>query len=106
MFYDVGVLRTVTATRHIRVEANSRDEAEEKAVEQAGDEDWNGCVTEYDFDVTDIVEATDQDTSCIQEEADGKEAALPFDTVQPQPSDGIEPWLPMKGEDRKGGNRA
>ena len=68
MFYDVGVLRTVTATRHIRVEANSREEAEEKAVEQAGDEDWNGCVTEYDFDVTTVVEATDQDTSRTGEE--------------------------------------
>jgi hypothetical protein len=63
MLYDVGVLRTVTATRYIRVEANSQEEAEEKAVEQAGDEDWNGCVTEYDFDVITIVEATDQDTS-------------------------------------------
>jgi hypothetical protein len=91
VIYDVGVLRTVTATRHIRVEANSREKAEEKAVEQAGDEDWNGCVTEYDFDVTDIVEATDQDTSRIREEADGKEAALPFDMMQPKPSDELEP---------------
>ena len=28
MLYDVGVLRTVTATRYIRVEANSQEEAE------------------------------------------------------------------------------
>jgi hypothetical protein len=91
VFYDVGVLRTVTATRYIRVEANSQEEAEEKAVEQAGDEDWNGCVTECDFDVTAIVEATDQDTSRIREEADGKEASLPFDMMQPKPSDEIGP---------------
>jgi hypothetical protein len=91
VFYDVGVLRTVTATRYIRVEANSQEEAEEKAVEQAGDEDWNGCVTECDFDVTAIVEATDQDTSRIREEADGKEALLPFDMVQPKPSSETEP---------------
>jgi hypothetical protein len=63
VFYDVGILRTVTATRYIRVEANSREEAEEKAVELAHDEDFTGCVTEYDFDVTTIVESTDQDTS-------------------------------------------
>ena len=51
MFYDVGVMRTITATRYIRVEANSQEEAENKAVELAKDEDWDGCVTQYDFDL-------------------------------------------------------
>jgi hypothetical protein len=34
-------------------------------------------------------------------EVDGEEAALPFDMVQPKPSDEIEPWLSMKREDNK-----
>ena len=59
MFYDVNVSRISTATRIVRVEADSREEAEERAVEQAHDEDFTGCVVEYDFEVGGIVEATD-----------------------------------------------
>ena len=63
MFFDVGVIRTVTATRYIRVEADSREEAENKAVDQAGDEDWDGCVVDYDFDLCgDTKEVADLDT--------------------------------------------
>jgi hypothetical protein len=68
MLYDVGVLRTVTATRYIRVDANSREEAKERVVEQAHDEDFTGCVVEYDFEVGGALEATDQDTSRTGEE--------------------------------------
>ena len=48
MLYDVNVSRISTATMTIRVEAESAEEAEEKAVEQAHDEDFTGCVVEYD----------------------------------------------------------
>jgi hypothetical protein len=51
MLYDVNVTRISTATKTIRVEADSREEAEERAVEQAHDDDFTGCVTEYDFEV-------------------------------------------------------
>ena len=63
MFFDVGVLRTVTATRYVRVEADSKEEAEGKAMDMAGDEDWGGCVTDYDFDLCgDTKEVADLDT--------------------------------------------
>jgi len=51
MLYDVSVCRTSTATRNIRVDAASAEEAEAKALEIAGDTDFTGCVVEYDFDV-------------------------------------------------------
>jgi hypothetical protein len=51
MSYDVDVTRISTATKTIRVEADSREEAEGKAVEQAHDEDYTGCLVEYDFEV-------------------------------------------------------
>ena len=51
MHYDVNVSRISTATLTLRVEAGSKEEAEEKAVEQAHDADFMGCVTEYDFEV-------------------------------------------------------
>ena len=51
MFYKVGVMRTITASRYIHVEANSKDEAQDKASEMAGDANWDSCVTDYDFDV-------------------------------------------------------
>ena len=38
--------------------------------------------------------------------ADRKEASLPFDMMQPKPSDEIEPRVSMKGKNHKGGNRA
>ena len=56
MIYDVSVSRISTATKMIQVEANSRREAEERAVESAHDEDFSGCVTDYDFDVNGVVE--------------------------------------------------
>ncbi len=59
MLYDVNVSRISTATKTIRVEADSREQAEEKAVEQAHDEDFAGCVTDYDFECSGAVEARD-----------------------------------------------
>ena len=50
MLYDVNVSRLSTATMTIRVEAGSPEEAEEKAVEQAHDTDFGGCVVDYDFE--------------------------------------------------------
>ncbi len=60
MFYDVNVSRISTATKTVRVEADSREEAEEKAVEQAHDEDFAGCVTEYDFECSGAVEVEEK----------------------------------------------
>ena len=57
MLYDVNVSRISTATKTVRVEADSRDEAEGKAVEQAHDEEFTGCVVEYDFEVAGIEKA-------------------------------------------------
>ena len=57
MLYDVNVTRISTATLTIRVEADSREEAEERAVEQAHDEEFTNCVVEYDFEVAGIEEA-------------------------------------------------
>ncbi len=50
MRYDVNVSRISTATLTIRVEADTAEQAEEKAVEQAHDTDFTGCVVEYDFE--------------------------------------------------------
>ena len=50
MLYDVNVTRISTATKTIRVEADSREEAEERAVEQSHDEEFTNCVVEYDFE--------------------------------------------------------
>ena len=59
MFYDVSVTRTSTASLTIRVEANDPDAAREKALELAGDQDYTGCVVEYDFDADSAVEVKD-----------------------------------------------
>ena len=56
MIYDVSVSRISTATKMIQVEADSRRDAEERAVELAHDEDFSGCVTDYDFEVNGAVE--------------------------------------------------
>jgi hypothetical protein len=68
VFYDVNVSRITTATKTVRVEADNREAAEERAVAQAHDEDFTGCVVEYDFEVGGVLEATDQDTSRTGEE--------------------------------------
>ena len=56
MIYDVSVSRISTATKMIQVEADSRRDAEERAVALAHDEDFSGCVTDYDFEVNGAVE--------------------------------------------------
>ncbi len=58
MWYDVDVSRISTATLTIRVEADSPEDANEKAVEKAHDTDFGGCVVDYDFEVNGIMEAT------------------------------------------------
>ena len=50
MLYDVSVSRIGTATMTIRIEADSPEQAEEMAAEQAHDEDFTGCMTDYDFE--------------------------------------------------------
>ena len=50
MLFDVNVSRISTATMTLRVEADTKEEAEEKAVEQAHDTDFTGCTVEYDFE--------------------------------------------------------
>ena len=56
MIYDVSVSRISTATKTIQVKADSREEAEERAVELAHDDDFTGCVTDYDFEVNGAAE--------------------------------------------------
>jgi hypothetical protein len=68
MLFDVNVSRISTATLTIRVEAGSKDEAEEKALEEAHDTDFTGCVVDYDFEVGGATEAKVQDTSRTHEE--------------------------------------
>jgi hypothetical protein len=68
MLFDVNVSRIATATLTIRVEAGSKDEAEEKALEEAHDTEFTGCVTDYDFEVGGATEAKAQDTSRTQDE--------------------------------------
>lgn len=70
MLYDVNVTRISTATKTVRVEADNREEAEERAVERAHYEDFTGCVVEYDFECSGALEATDQDTSRLHEETE------------------------------------
>ena len=61
MLYEVNICRTSTATRTIRVEAANPEEAEQKALEVAGDEDYSGCVVEYDFDASDATPVEDDE---------------------------------------------
>ncbi len=71
MLYDVSLTRTSTASLTIRVEANSAEEAEEKALEAAGDEDFSGCVVEYDFDADGAEPVEDDDDEEDDDESDG-----------------------------------
>ena len=63
MFYDVNVSRIIHATMTIRVEADSPEKAEEMAVEQAHDEDFTGCVTDYEFEANGATPVTDPNES-------------------------------------------
>ena len=68
MLYEVNVTRTSTATLTIRVEADDMESARGVALELAGDQDFNGCVFEYDFDANDAVEVKDENTpDCADE---------------------------------------
>jgi hypothetical protein len=68
MFYDVSVTRTSTATRTIRVEADDMESARGAALELAGDQDYSGCVVEYDFDANEVTEVKDENTpDCADE---------------------------------------
>ena len=60
MLWDISVSRIQTATRNIRVEADTLAEAETKALEQASDEDFGGCVTEYAFETNGGSEVGDE----------------------------------------------
>ena len=51
MRWNVSVTRIATASRDIEVEADTKEEAESKAEEQACDEDFSGCVNDFEFGV-------------------------------------------------------
>ena len=59
MLYDVSVIRTSTASLTIRVDADDPETARGMALEMAGDQDYAGCVVEYDFDAENAVEVKD-----------------------------------------------
>ena len=59
MFYDVEVSRISTANKVIRVEADSPEDAEKKALAAAGDEDFAGCTTDYEFECSGVAPVTD-----------------------------------------------
>ena len=51
MRWNVTVTRTAVASLDVEVEAETRDEAESKAAEQAHDTDFTGCTVDYEFGV-------------------------------------------------------
>jgi hypothetical protein len=61
MRFDVNICRTSTASKTVRVEAANPKEAQEKALDAAGDEDYGSCVIEYDFDASDATPAEDDE---------------------------------------------
>jgi len=70
MLYEVNVTRTSTATLTIRVEADDRESARGMALELAGEQDFAGCVVDYDFDANDTVEVKDENApDCADETA-------------------------------------
>ena len=72
MLYDVNVTRTSTATLTIRVEADGPDSARGAALELAGDQDFSGCVVEYDFDANEVTEVKDENPpNCADETLPG-----------------------------------
>jgi hypothetical protein len=50
MWWNVTITRTAIASRDVEVEADTREEAEAKALEDAGDLDFSGCVQDYEMD--------------------------------------------------------
>src|SRR5208283_3316088 len=68
MLYDVSVTRTSTATLTIRVEADDPESARGAALDLAGDQDFTGCVIEFDFDANEVTEVTDENApDCADE---------------------------------------
>ena len=63
MFYEVSVSRISTATLTIRVQADSPESARGAALELAGDQDYSGCVVEYDFDANTVTEVKVENAS-------------------------------------------
>ncbi|MGO8751850.1 MAG: hypothetical protein ACLQNE_38400 [Thermoguttaceae bacterium] len=59
MFFDVEVSRISTANKVIRVEADSPEDAEKKALAAAGDEDFAGCVVDYEFEANSVEPVAD-----------------------------------------------
>jgi hypothetical protein len=59
MLYDVNVSRISTATKVMRVEADSPEQAEEQSLASAGDEEFAGCITDYDFDGNGVAPVAD-----------------------------------------------
>lgn len=61
MRWKVSVTRIATASRDIEVEAETREEAETKAEEQACNEDFTCCVNEYEFGVDGVTPLDGED---------------------------------------------
>jgi hypothetical protein len=114
MLYDVTINRVATAQKVIRVEADDPGGAEDKAVEQAHDEDFAGCVTDYDFECASVQPVVDQGAplnplqDAVQRSTKegsyrcdlcGRESPADFDKVAE------EGWYPnfFEGEEQTGG---
>jgi len=51
MLFEIPVIRKSVATKTLEVEADTFEEALDKALAQAPDEDWAGCTQDYEYDV-------------------------------------------------------
>ena len=54
MLYEVNITRTSTATLTIRVDADDPESARGMALDLAGDQNFSGCVVDYDFDADEV----------------------------------------------------
>ena len=91
VLYDVSVTRTSTASLTIRVEADDPNAAREKALELASDQDYIGCVVEYDFDADSAVEVAEENSlDCADETLpEGSDVAdESAGKIDPEPGDG------------------
>ncbi len=52
MLFDVPVNRISTARKTVRVEADNLEETRKRAMEAARDENFSGCIVEYEFEAT------------------------------------------------------
>ena len=55
MRWNITVTRTAVASLDFEAEADTREQAEAKAVEQAHDADFTNCTVDYEFDIASLV---------------------------------------------------